>query len=72
MHGVELCLALADVRDEPLWLDRALAIVERLIHRHAAPREYRILEHLNTTPTALTTASTPMALRRGTALSGRV
>lgn len=47
MHGVELCLALADVRDEPLWLDRALAIVERLIHRHAAPRNYRILEHFH-------------------------
>ena len=47
MHGVELCLALADVRDEPLWLDRALAIVERLIHRHATPREYRILEHFH-------------------------
>ncbi|MDQ7730719.1 AGE family epimerase/isomerase [Halomonas sp. SpR8] len=47
MHGVELCLALADVRDEPLWLDRALAIVERLIHRHATPRDYRILEHFH-------------------------
>lgn len=47
MHGVELCLALADVRDEPHWLDRALAVAERLIHRHAAPRDYRILEHFH-------------------------
>ncbi|MCE7516793.1 AGE family epimerase/isomerase [Vreelandella titanicae] len=47
MHGVELCLALADVRDEPLWLDRALAIAERLIHHHAASRDYRILEHFH-------------------------
>ncbi|GAA5174398.1 AGE family epimerase/isomerase [Modicisalibacter zincidurans] len=47
MHGVELCLALADVRDELAWLDRALAIVERLIHRHAAARDYRILEHFH-------------------------
>lgn len=47
MHGVELCLELADVRGEPVWLERALAIVERIIHRHAAARDFRILEHFH-------------------------
>lgn len=47
MHGVELCLALADVLAQPVWLERALAIVERLIHRHAVTRSYRILEHFH-------------------------
>ena len=36
MHSTEAFLALADVTGDARWLDRALRIVERVIHGHAA------------------------------------
>lgn len=47
MHGVEVFLALADVLDEDLWLDRALRIAERVIHQHAAQSGYLPIEHFD-------------------------
>lgn len=47
MHGVEACLALADVCNDAKWLDRALAISERLIHQHAAATGYLPVEHFD-------------------------
>ena len=47
MHGVEAFLALADVLDEDLWLDRALRITERLIHQQAAQSGYLPVEHFD-------------------------
>ena len=47
MHGTEVFLALADVLDEDLWLDRALSIAERVIHQHAAQSDYLPVEHFD-------------------------
>jgi sulfoquinovose isomerase len=47
MHGVEACLALADVCNDSKWLDRALAISERMIHQHAAAAGYLPVEHFD-------------------------
>lgn len=47
MHGTETFLALADVLDEDLWLDRALRIAERVIHQHAAQSNYLPIEHFD-------------------------
>ncbi|MGG2399692.1 AGE family epimerase/isomerase [Pseudomonas sp. SH1-B] len=47
MHGVEAFLALADVTGDVLWLQRALRIAERVIHRHAAVRGHVVLEHFD-------------------------
>lgn len=47
MHGVEAFLALADVTGNPLWLDRALRIVERLILGQAASDGFRVTEHFD-------------------------
>ena len=47
MHGVETFLALADVLDENLWLDRALRIAERVIHVQAAQAGYLPVEHFD-------------------------
>lgn len=47
MHGVEAFLALADVLDEDLWLDRALSIAEKLVHQHAAQSGYLPVEHFD-------------------------
>lgn len=47
MHATELFLALADVLDEPLWRQRALAIVTRIIHNGAAQRDGYLLEHFD-------------------------
>ncbi|MFP3515182.1 AGE family epimerase/isomerase [Pseudomonas sp. SIMBA_077] len=47
MHGTETFLALADVLDEDLWLDRALRIAERVIHQHAAHSNYLPIEHFD-------------------------
>lgn len=33
MHSVEACLALAAALEQPVWLDRALAVAQRLIHQ---------------------------------------
>lgn len=45
MHSVEMCMALADVLDAPLWRDRALRIATRVIHVHARANHYRVAEH---------------------------
>ena len=47
MHGVEAFLALADVLDEDMWLERALSIAEKLIHQHAAQSGYLPVEHFD-------------------------
>lgn len=47
MHGTETFLALADVLDEDLWLDRALSIADRVIHQHAAQSGYLPIEHFD-------------------------
>lgn len=47
MHGTETFLALADVLDQDLWLDRALRISERVIHQHAAQSSYLPIEHFD-------------------------
>ncbi|PIA70895.1 sugar isomerase [Pseudomonas sediminis] len=47
MHGVEAFLALADVTGNALWLQRALRIAERLIHRHAAACGHVVVEHFD-------------------------
>lgn len=47
MHGTEAFLALADVTGDSRWLQRALRIVERLIHGHAASRGYVVVEHFD-------------------------
>ncbi|NNC24062.1 sugar isomerase [Salinisphaera sp. USBA-960] len=47
MHGVEMCLALADVLGEPSWRQRALAVCERLIHGHARACGYHVVEHFD-------------------------
>lgn len=47
MHATEAFLALADVTGDTLWLQRALRIVERLIHDHAASRGYVVVEHFD-------------------------
>ncbi|UFH50482.1 D-mannose isomerase [Pseudomonas sp. KNUC1026] len=44
MHGVEACLALAGALNDPRWLDRALAIAQRLVHGHAAQG---VIEHFD-------------------------
>ncbi|MFI8981343.1 D-mannose isomerase [Ectopseudomonas khazarica] len=47
MHATEAFLALADVSGDTRWLQRALRIAERLIHRHAAARGHVVLEHFD-------------------------
>ncbi|MCQ3003117.1 AGE family epimerase/isomerase, partial [Pseudomonas syringae] len=47
MHSTEAFLALADVTGDAQWLDRALRIVERVIHGHAAANEYQVIEHFS-------------------------
>ena len=47
MHATEAFLALADVTGDALWLQRALRIVERLIHGHAASRGHVVVEHFD-------------------------
>ncbi|TDV43286.1 mannose/cellobiose epimerase-like protein (N-acyl-D-glucosamine 2-epimerase family) [Pseudomonas graminis] len=45
MHSTEAFLALADVTGDGRWLDRALSIVERVIHQHAAGNNHQVIEH---------------------------
>ncbi len=47
MHGVEAFLALADVTGNPLWLERAVRMVERLILGQAANDGFRVTEHFD-------------------------
>jgi sulfoquinovose isomerase len=47
MHSTEAFLALADVTGDAQWLDRALRIVERVIHQQAAANGFQVVEHFN-------------------------
>jgi mannose/cellobiose epimerase-like protein (N-acyl-D-glucosamine 2-epimerase family) len=47
MHSTEAFLALADVTGDAQWLDRALRIVERVIHGHAAANDFQVIEHFS-------------------------
>lgn len=47
MHSTEAFLALADVTGDARWLDRALRIVERVIHQHAAANSHQVIEHFD-------------------------
>ncbi|MFJ2365096.1 AGE family epimerase/isomerase [Pseudomonas sp. NPDC087697] len=47
MHATESFLALADVTQDSRWLSRALRIVERVIHGHAAANQYLVVEHFD-------------------------
>ncbi|SEN10597.1 Mannose or cellobiose epimerase, N-acyl-D-glucosamine 2-epimerase family [Pseudomonas sp. ok272] len=47
MHATEAFLALADATQDHRWLDRALRIVERVIHAHAAANDYLVVEHFD-------------------------
>ena len=48
MHTVEAYLAAADVTGDRVWLDRALRVVERVVHGWAAQNSWRIPEHFDT------------------------
>ncbi|MGC5701393.1 AGE family epimerase/isomerase [Pseudomonas sp. NFXW11] len=47
MHATEAFLALADATQDPRWLNRALRIVERLIHQQAAANDFMVIEHFD-------------------------
>ena len=47
MHTVEAYLAAADVTGDRIWLDRAVRIVERVVHGFAAGNSWRIPEHFD-------------------------
>ncbi|WP_268800618.1 D-mannose isomerase [Pseudomonas huanghezhanensis] len=47
MHSTEAFLALADVTGDAQWLDRALHIVDRVIHQHAAVNNHQVIEHFD-------------------------
>ena len=47
MHATEAFLALADVTGDSRWLERALRIVERVIHQHGAANDYLVIEHFD-------------------------
>lgn len=47
MHSVEAYLVAGDVTGNPVWHDRALAIAERVVDRHARAHGWRIPEHFD-------------------------
>lgn len=47
MHATEAFLALADVTGNDIWLERALRIAERVIHRHASAHGFTVIEHFD-------------------------
>lgn len=47
MHSVESCMALADVSGDSRWRQRALRVVERIIHTEARRRDYAVAEHFD-------------------------
>ena len=53
MHTVEAYLAAADATGDDVWLNRALRIVERVVHGFARGAEWRLPEHYDATWTAL-------------------
>jgi len=48
MHTVEAYLAAADVTGHRIWLDRAVRIIERVVHGYARGNSWRIPEHFTT------------------------
>jgi len=61
MHTVEAYLAAADVTGDRRWLDRALRMVERVVHGFARGNRWRIPEHFDAswTPDLEYNAATP-------------
>jgi sulfoquinovose isomerase len=47
MHGVEMCLAVADATGDDRWLHRATRIANWFIGRHARQSEWRVPEHFS-------------------------
>jgi mannose/cellobiose epimerase-like protein (N-acyl-D-glucosamine 2-epimerase family) len=47
MHMVEACLAAADASGDPRWAERALRAAERIVHREARARSWRVVEHFD-------------------------
>ncbi len=47
MHGVEAFLAAGAVTGDTRWTQRALSIAERIVHRVAAERNWRLPEHFD-------------------------
>jgi sulfoquinovose isomerase len=48
MHTVEAYLAAADVTGHRIWLDRAVRVIERVVHGYARGNSWRIPEHFTT------------------------
>ncbi|GAA4118617.1 hypothetical protein GCM10022415_17830 [Knoellia locipacati] len=53
MHTVEAYLAAADVTGQRVWLDRAVRILERVVHGWAREWSWRLPEHFDATWTAV-------------------
>ncbi len=53
MHTVEALLAAADVTGDPVWRDRALRIVTRVVHDLARSHDWRLPEHFDASWTPL-------------------
>jgi mannose/cellobiose epimerase-like protein (N-acyl-D-glucosamine 2-epimerase family) len=47
MHAVEAFLAVAEVTGRSVWAERALRILERVVHRVARASEWRLPEHFD-------------------------
>lgn len=47
MHCTELYLQLADLTGDPMWRQRALTIVDKVIHQHAPANNYFLAEHFD-------------------------
>jgi mannose/cellobiose epimerase-like protein (N-acyl-D-glucosamine 2-epimerase family) len=53
MHMVEAFLAAADALDDPIWVQRALRIAERVINQQARANDWRVPEHFDDAWTAV-------------------
>lgn len=47
MHAVEAFLAVAEVTGRRVWLERALRILERVVHGYAREHDWRLPEHFS-------------------------
>lgn len=47
MHAVEALLAAADATGNPLWLERAVRILRRVVHGFALQHQWRLPEHFD-------------------------
>lgn len=47
MHFVEAALAAADATSDDVWLDRALAVAERVVDQHARRHGWDLVEHFD-------------------------